>query len=721
MRSIENARQIPIYVRLKTRKGTELVQQLGRNYKDFFVFGHGNGTGLLGFEQDEGGLGWKSGFPLLNYLRYDTRFASRWPFLFPHYLINSLPRMSPHFSSLSSRFVILLAVSCNICQLHADEPALTAAVQMFPADTQAMVVLPNAERFLETWNRTQLGQLAGDNNLKNFWNTQQAEIQGRFQEAGWQLSFQFEDLANITGGQTALAWIARPAVPAKPYSVAMVVDVAGRIAPAEKFLKRVEEQLKLKGATAKSIEVNGMQVAQYFTPQAAGELRARESFYVLSKDQLLAGDDVATVKELLDAQTGKKSNSIGNQPLYQTVQTKIKSEGEEPEIEYFVRPIGFAKLLRSISTKPSNNQADVLKILEGQGFDQLQCFSGNIQIANDSFDFFHNGYLIANKPLPASVQILDFPNVDRLVPPSWINKESASVLSFAWNAKEAFAKFEGLVDAYVGQGTFVGVMDGIRSDPNGPQIDIAKDVLPFITNEFHVVTEVKQPIAPDSKRSMVIVKLNDPNKKLAKTLDRFGKSEPDATPIDIEGYRVWKFKNTESDQERNLDLNFDSSSNDKKAEEAEADAPLLDQWAISIMDDYFLFASDADMILDTIKNAKANQGTFSLEKDVVLVTDMLQTVAGNDSHSFRQLTRADRSFEMQYELFRQGILPESKSMMASIMDKILKPKNRQNQQINGGALPPFGAVKQYFLPSGGVIRTEEDGWSLQSFILSKQP
>jgi len=623
---------------------------------------------------------------------------------------------------------MLVATVCAVCLFggasisQESGPTLTPAAKMLPEETQAVFALPDSERFLATWGRTQLGKLAADKILKEFWDSQRQEIQDRFKEAGWQLSLEIDDLSDISGGQTALAWIARPNIAAKPFSIALIIDVAGRTAPTENFLKRIDGQLKAKNANAKVTEIAGVKVMQYSLPKMPGELYVRESYYALSKDQLLATDDLATLTELLAAQTGTKAQSLANSELYKAVQAKIYIEGEAPEIEYFVRPIGFAKLLRSISSKPTNNQADILKILDNQGFNDLQCFAGNIQINHDTFDFFHNGYVICKKPTTPSVKILDFPNQKQLVAPDWINKETASVLSFSWDIKSAFPRFKDIVDAYVGDGTFDTVIEGIRDDPSGPQIDFIKEVLPNVTTEFHVVTEVIQPIAPESKRSMVILKLNDPMSKLPKVLDRFGKSEPNAKAIDVEGIRVWRIKN---DAEEEVSIDFNTGTSDKnKDKEEESDEHLLDQWAISILDDYLIFASDAEMISDTIRDAKSGKqaGLFAKEADVLHTNSMLKTVAGDDGLSFNQITRADRAFEMQYELFRQGILPESKSMLASVLDKILKPKGPtqgQQQKVNGAKLPPFSQIRSFFTPSAGVVRTEEDGWSLQSFILNK--
>ncbi|MEQ1825140.1 MAG: hypothetical protein ABL921_04315, partial [Pirellula sp.] len=595
--------------------------------------------------------------------------------------------------------------------------AITPAVQMLPADTQAVFLLPDSERFLAAWSKTQLGLLAADNLLKQFWNTQRKEIQDRFQEAGWQLSLEIDDLSDISGGQSAIAWIARPKIDAKPYSLAMIIDIAGRIAPTENLLKRIDGQLKTKNAVSKVSEVQGVKVTQYSLPKVATEPRAKESFYAISKDQLLACDDMVTITELLTAQSGTKKDSLANTDIYQSVQKKIGTDGEKSEAEYFIRPIGFTKLLRSISGKPSNNQADILKILEKEGFESIQCIAGNIQIHQESFDFFHNGFVLVKKPTTESVKILDFPNLPALVAPDFINRETASVLSFSWDLKNAFPRFRGIVDAYVGPGTFKTVMEGIANDPMGPQIDVYRDVLPYLTTQFFVVTEIQQPIGPESKRSMVLLKLNDPAKKLSAVLERFGKSEPNALREDVEGVRVWRIKN---DVETELVSDFATGKEGDK--DQDEDEHLLDQWAMSILDDYFIFASDAEMIKDTIRAAKSKvqKGLFAKEADVAQANQMLSVVVGSQGHSFNDITRSDRAFEMQYELFRQGAITQSKSMLATILDKILKPKNPQGQQkMNGANLPPFNQVSGFFTPSAGVVRTEDDGWSIQSFILGK--
>lgn len=630
-------------------------------------------------------------------------------------------------TSITTLLLTLFVFVGNVGSSPAQDKLVPAA-EMFPADTQALIRIPNSEEFLSLWNGTQLGKLAADTQLKEFWETQRQEIQHRLADAGWQLSLKIDDFGDISGGQTSMGWIARPKNTAKPFSIALVVDIQGRTEQAEKLMTRIDTELKAQKAEAKKMEIAGANVSHYTLPKIKGEIRVKESFYTLSKNQFIASDDVDTIKELLAAQSGDKADSLAKSDLYKTAQAKLssdkKSDTNSPELEYFVQPIGFANLLRSISGKSSGNQVDLLKILDNRGFNNLKCVVGYLQFSADRFDVFHEGYLFTGAPLstlPESVQILDFPNVAALTAPAWINAKSAGVVGISWDLEKAFLKFEGIVNDFIGGNQFLGLLDDMKKDANGPQIDIVNEVLPLLSTEIFMISEVVEPITPDSKRTMIVVRLKGDADKAAKLVERFGKSEPNGTPVDYEGNRIWRFSNEE--EEEVVELEFGPPGADAKddAEEEDENNPLLKEWAISIIDGYFVFASDAGMITEIVDNlSKPKQGNSFADQPAVKSTQqIIEDIAAKSPRSFTQINLTDRSFEMQYELFRQNILPQNRSLAAMLLDRIFKPRNQNNggqQQVNGAKLPPFNQIRPYFTPSGLVIRTEDDGWSIQSFV-----
>ena len=612
-------------------------------------------------------------------------------------------------------FILVLSLVMSTRLLAVED--LPRAVDMFPAETQAFVWMPSSKSFLDNWAETELGKLAADERLKEFWISQQEEISNRFSNAGWQLSLKFDDLPEICSGQAAMGWIARPSIAAKPYSLGLIVDVAGRDSQVTAFLDRIQGEMDSKKATTESIALDGLSVKHYVLPKLANDTKIRDSYYVLSQGQLLAADDLETIKDLVKAQSGVQTGALSQSNIYKNVQSKIERDDHPSEIEYFVQPIGFGKLLRSVSGKQAKSQVDILKLLEGQGFDRILCAAGSVQLNKPDLDMHHQGFILREEELPTSVQILDFPNQEQLVPPSWISVNSAGVLGFSWNFSDAFPKFKGIVDAYIGDEQFDEILDGIKRDPNGPQIDIKQELLPYIGTEFFAISEIVEPITPESKRSLICIKLKDPDNKLSGVLNQYSKSEPGASTEDIGEYRIWKFSNEEEEEEI---IEFNQVPGQGKEEEEE-EKPLLNEWAVSIVDGYFVFASNPETLTKVIANAqnKDIQGEFERLEAVQAVRAMQKKLVHGNGFSFSEVDLADRSFEMQYELFRQGILPQSRSLLALVLERILKTDKSKAQELQGNKLPPFDQVKQFFTPTGMVIRTEKDGWGIDGFILGK--
>ncbi len=98
------------------------------------------------------------------------------------------------------------------------------------------------------------------------------------------------------------------------------------------------------------------------------------------------------------------------------------------------------------------------------------------------------------------------------------------------------------------------------------------------------------------------------------------------------------------------------------------------------------------MIKEAIKLGKAADAGNALEKevDVARVVKVLEGLAKNEAGCLWEINRSDRAYRMQYELFRQDKLPQSKSMLATILDRILRPKDelkKVQQEVKGDKLP----------------------------------
>lgn len=615
------------------------------------------------------------------------------------------------------------------CSLTLEAAAPKPAYEMLPASTQAVVWLPDSDVLTDRWNKTQLSKLADDQQIKAFWSDQQGQIEEKLTNAGWKLHIQPRDLTDVVSGQIALAWVERPEIVRKPYSLVLIVDVIQHQQQAEAFLKKLDNQLKERDSQRAQLKHAGVEIIQHTIRPKGGELLPQETFYALVDEQLLASDDLATLQGLIDAAQGKATDKMLNVDSAFTESRQLLQVSKETQVEYFVRPLGFARVLRAISGKRGGGKTDVLAVLQSQGFDTLKAIAGEIKLGEENYDLVHRGFVMAPGPLkarPAAVQLLDFPNEAKRELPTWISDRVSSVFSITWNAKEAFWKAETLVDAIAGQPkVFQEIIEGIRVDPTGPQIDIRKDVLPLLTNEIFAVSEAKLPITEDSKRNLIALRVTD-SAKMTKILNKAMEQEVDATKIALDDkHMVWKVQHKPTEEADFGDdfKDFADKAGDGAGGGNDGNEPLLSDWAITVHDGFLLFASHEDIIKEAIDQAeKGNPSPLANQADYLRISSALETELGKDPICAWRINRSALAYQAQYELFRQGKLQGGKGMFATFLENLFENKSEIPQPkkavVNGAMLPAYDVVAKYLQPSGTYVRTMENGWSYGSLLLS---
>ncbi len=216
---------------------------------------------------------------------------------------------------------------------------------------------------------------------------------------------------------------------------------------------------------------------------------------------------------------------------------------------------------------------------------------------------------------------------------------------------------------------------------------------------------------------MIAIEVNDPENKLLKVLNRAMENEPDAQPEDHKGHRIWKVSRDDEDLELEIDSDFGDFGKNEGNEGGEED-PLLNNWAIAKYNNYLFFASHFDLIREVI-DASTNEGEskFFEQADVAPVAAELDLQA---AHAAWRIMRADRSLEMQYELFRRDELPQSQTIIAVLLDRLLRPRTQAkqvDQKVKGNLLPEFQLIRQFLLPIGYSATTTDEGWKIRTFIV----
>ena len=596
-----------------------------------------------------------------------------------------------------------------------------SAYDILPPSTQAIVWISDGQELRDRWDMTQLAKLAADESVAPFFEEQRQEIERRLMDAGWRLKVRPKELRKHATGQIALAWTLKNDSPLKPYASALILDVQDRAGIQQELLKVIEAQLDPSETEKTELTQDTVTITKYSLPPRPGELIPQESFFSVVEGILLGTDDEPLLRQLIDKVLEKsEAPSLSTDADFLKGRELAEIDGQA-QIEYFVRPLGFARVIRAMGGSKSKSNADVLGVLENQGFSSIRCICGQFVIAQHDLDVQHRGHIYAKHPLPKSAGVLDFLNdVNRDVP-SFVGDSISSILVVNWNISDAFWRTEGLVDELAGtEGVFEEVIRGIKMDPNGPRIDIRADVLPIMTNDIYSIADNREGTADiDSRRSLLAVRVTD-GEAMAKVVNDAMRGEPDAERVEFEGHVVWQVVHREDEAVNTLGGDFGDFAAPAPAPASDQPQPWLNNWAITVHEDYLMFASHLEMIEDAIRQAKLSATSPLLTSDdYQRVTAAIEQFGGNDASAW-QVVRTDKAYRVQYELFRKGELRKSQSMLSSVLDRLFENDSEiesEMQVIQGESLPDFAEIADYLQPSGMMFRTTDDGWAFGSLLL----
>jgi hypothetical protein len=508
----------------------------------------------------------------------------------------------------------------------------------------------------------------------------------------------------------------------------LLIDTTGRASAVQDVLQRVDAALAERQAQTETLTIRGVPVKSFLLPRKAGDLAMDQVVYAVTENRLIAADRLPVIEQLLAATQGTPPDQpLSSDPDWQAIQQRV----EEPagaDLIWYVRPLGVGKVLRAAGGGRRNRyDTDVLKLLGDQGFDAVRAAGGAIRVAGD-FDLEHRGYIFAPpvteepEKYRLAARLLQFPNGPVPAVPDWLPSESASVLSMNWRLRDAFWATESLVNQWVGSEVFRETLRGIKEDPDGPQVDVEKDIIDQLGERLWLVTDNQLPATPESERLLVAVALQDAD-AVWQAIDKAMSSDPNAARVEYGPHPIWEVRASEADETVDLE-GFDDFGIEQPAEEEEdKPPPLLSHWAVTVFDRHLMFSSHAQLIIDCIE--RQHTGTplpTATTGELDQVRNRLEQLTTAEAAVLR-IIRTRLAWRIKYEQLRSGQLDESNSVLASILRRAFvqresDPSNRELPPIDTSLLPPFDVVARYFQSTGTAVQTRDDGWSFTAIVLS---
>lgn len=626
-------------------------------------------------------------------------------------------------SRLSNR--VWLAALVLVLFSHASSRAAVPAPEsLLPESTKGFLAVGSLDQLSESWNKTQLGKLTQDPAMKPFMEDLQRQIQQKWTQTHRKLGITWDDLSGVPSGEVAVALL----LPA-PTEVALAVlaDVTGNLPKANALLDKIQANLASQKAVRSQRNVQGTNVTVFTIPKHEDE-PARQMIYFIKDDLLAASDNLKVIEGILGRMEKTRTDSLEGVAAFKAVTARCRTAAGElvPNIRWFVEPFGYADATRLSSGAPRRKGTDMLKILREQGFTAIEGVGGFVNFAATDYEILHRTYIHApgNKAggerFTLAARMLQMPNGGNFTPPDWVPRDVAGYAAINLDTKNAFENSKTLVNEIVGDEVFEDVLESIRTDENGPRIDIRSDLVAHLGNRVTMLSDVQLPITPKSERMLVAIDTTN-EARLAEVIKSWMEKDPDTRRREINGHVVWEIVDEKGELPmvtiENSPLDNDSAGSEEEEPEEKA---LMPNSAVAVTHGHIFVATHIDILAKVLIEAD-NRQKLSESADYLRVEAATAKLAQTEQFG-QAFTRTDDAYRGVYELLRTGKMPESESLFGRMLNSMLgegKEGVLRTQRIDGSELPEFDMVRRYLGPAGITMTTEADGWFVTGFTLNK--
>jgi len=422
--------------------------------------------------------------------------------------------------------ILWIAILCSLPVSFAK--AVPPSVQLLPNTTKGFVSVPDMNTLQASWDKTQWGKLFADPMMKPFADDLKRQISGRLSKAGVQFGITWEDLQRVYGGEVALGMV-QPG-DANSHAMVLIVDISGHAKQTDALLAKIAKAMKARNAKDDSWKEKRTEITGYiYTP--ANAKKPRHAYYFVRNRRLVASDHKEVLRGILAHMHGRRVDSLASNPVYRRVTAELSKtpNATPPHLHWFVEPFGYFEVVRAATGGRRKRGTDILKVLTHQGFRAIEGAGGKVTLASDGMELLHQSFIYAPKEkFKLAARMLDMGERRCLKPDAWVPQDVATYFSFGLKIQPAFRYSETLVNELAGDkdgGLFQDVLNSLRDDPNGPQIDIREDIVKNMGSRVSVVTNYKTPITPQSERGVFAIKLIDHTAHVAADFDRLDKNK----------------------------------------------------------------------------------------------------------------------------------------------------------------------------------------------------
>ena len=609
--------------------------------------------------------------------------------------------------------------------------AQAAAVSetLLPATTKGFVSTPDLVHLNAQWEKTQLGQLMKDPLMKPFADDLEGQMRKRFAETYANLGLTWDDLKDVPSGEVAMARI-QPAP--KKAALVLIAEVTGRQREVQALIKKVTENLRQQKAVRSEKKVGKITLVRFDLPKHEGEKERKQAFYFWTDRLLVTADDEAVILEILARATGQgKAPTLSTVPAFRASMARCQQEVGHParQARWFIEPFGYAEVLDVVDPQRAARRGkgkSRLEVYREQGFDAIQGMGGFVDFAAEGYEILHRTAIYAPPPYEKSAKMLVFPNQKVFAPKSWVPRDVATYATGYADVLNAFDHFGPLFDELFGDGqknVWKEIVEGFTLDPNGPEIDLRKELMACLGQRVTMLSDYELPITPNSERLLYAVEALD-EKAVAKGIAKIMDNDPNMKRRAFDGYLIWEAVEPAGPAVRKPGVVVRNvprlGPKGKPGAGQPARPPVLPTAAVAVAHGHLFLASHIEFLKKILKQPEQGD-PLGGRLDFKLVDSTLDQFKVPAACG-RFFSRTDEEYRPTYELIRQGKMPQSKTMFGRLLNRFLGSSEKgstRRQQIDGRKMPDYQVVRRHLGPGGTFIYSEPTGWFMVGFMLKK--
>jgi hypothetical protein len=271
------------------------------------------------------------------------------------------------------------------------------------------------------------------------------------------------------------------------------------------------------------------------------------------------------------------------------------------------------------------------------------------------------------------------------------------------------------------KGVWEEVLDGLKNDPNGPQIDLRNDLIVHLTGRAMMISDYELPITPTSERLLYALETKN-EKAVSEAMRRIMEKDRTMRRREYAGHVIWEAIPPEAAPRKpDVVVKGLPPIGGPKPKPQEPPARVLPRAAVTVAYGHLLVASHFDFLKKVLDHAQKPE-PLADRLDFQLVQRTIERFGVPDNCA-RFFSRTDEEYRATYELIQQGKMPQSETLFGRLLNEFLgtgKKGEVRKQQIDGSKLPDYQVVARALGPAGLFATSEEEGWVLVGFTLKKK-